>query len=280
MAIDNKLFQDLVESMKESVLAIDKSDRYFSACRNFEILRNDIEKRLTEKGAIVTNPESYINKQTGEFLALGNMDLEKDRILKHMFSRFIKLYKEKESFGYKDELNSNVEAILRSSRFKDLEQEVYAKYGRVEGKKFVEDALLSLEDFERENGTNVFSEDIKYIKALNKIKTLYTSTTEVIITTSDNVIEDTLRLRNEDNEIFYFKKSGQVNYNGNIFLVLEPIDKSACKYQNEFYFYIVTSYLKGQKFVMHLDEDINDIVFDIYERLTTQTQIEKNRKKK
>ena len=47
MAIDNKLFQDLVESMKESALAIDKSDRYFSACRNFEMLRNDIEKRFS-----------------------------------------------------------------------------------------------------------------------------------------------------------------------------------------------------------------------------------------
>ena len=271
--------EHLLNALKESALLIAESEKYNNLCADYKEVKKLLDEKLASiNGAYIKNSESYIDSDTGKFIPLGDIESSLDSQTKFMFSRFALLAKQLKDAKWKDESSHSVDVILKLGKFKNLQKELINKYGKYEAENFINTVILEMEDFEKEHKINVYTKEIFYIKEKNKIKCLR-PITPIEVTIGDNVINSTVELFNDFHQSFLMKKSGQVGYENEIYFVLELVDKSKCREEGEFYFYKVNSDNNYQQLVMNENEEVNDILYERYERLTTQTLIEENKKK-
>lgn len=274
MALNPNFKEELLNELKKTSLLIDKSNRYKKVCDEYRLLKKSInEKLLSIDNAVCKDAECYINKQTGEFVPLDNLNLNSD--LENMFNTLGKLYLQKQEFGWKDEIDWSVKIILELAPLKDLEKEIFAHFKTKEAKKIFNDAKIEVSKFEKENGICVYTNDIEDLDALNKILVLYSGLNDIYISRDNNLIEEIITLYTIDNEPIKFKKYGQINYGNKIYLDLEIIEKLN---EQEFFIYVVEKENNNYKFTMEEDSDVFDEISELFERYTTKTLVNKNKK--
>lgn len=269
--------KELIEILKKSALIIDKSNKYKQTCNEYKALKEDLNtKLLTLNGAVCKDSECYINKQTGEFIPLSNIDINSNDKLIKMFKKLGSLYLQKQNFGWKDELSWSISVILDLAPLKDLEKEIFEHFGKTEGRKIINNAKIEICEFEKENGINIFTKEVENIKKLENLKYLYCENNELEITEENNLIEEIITLKTLNGKEIKFKKFGQLTFNNKIYLDFEIIEKFD---YHEFFLYIVEKTSNGLKFIMEEDDDIFDIVSEKFEKYTTETSIKNGKKR-
>jgi len=281
MALNPNFKQELLEKYKKSVLILAESEKYTEILNKYNDLKKSIDGKLqTINGAFCKYAEKYINEENYEIIPLGGFDINSNLELKRDFEKLIKLYKDLQSFGWKDNLVRCLDVILVVGASSDLEKEIKKEFGENQGQDIINEVKFQVVDFEKLNNVEIYTKDVKKIIALNKLKELYSFSSVITITEKDNVIEEDIILKNLDGEYFNFRKTGQIKYKGVNYFELELLSELEDSREYNFYIYRIEEISNGQKFIIEEGQDVFYEVSDLLEIFKIQTEIKKNKQAK
>lgn len=273
MALNDNYKEEYLEQMKRSVILVDKSDAY----KDYDDLRNALNKKLEiTAGVHCYECESYLNKETGEIILFGGIDLDSDKELKEMFNRLSYLYMKKKSCKWNNDVARCIDIVLELGKLKDMEKAIVDEFGKKEGYRIIYELKSQMLEFEKENGFNFFTLDFKKFNALRKLD-IMTPSKLITVTDKNNAEEELVTLIDIDGNEFIFEKCGQIAYENDIYFTFEL--KSEIEYiEYKVFTYRLESTVNGQVLLMEEDEKICDKVWETWEILTVQEQIAKNKK--
>ncbi len=226
MPSEFELRSEYYELLKQTVVLVDRSDRYDRICEEYKALCKRINKLLEDMDAFCVDAERYIDKSTGGLRA--NIGFEPDPVLAKLFGELCGLYTEKQHFateyGWDDDLLNHIEAVLAIAAYEDMEKRIIAELGADAGERVIYETKKEIVAFERELGVVFFSQAVERMEALFRTRVLFSPEGEIVLTDKDCLCEQSVTLVNKHGERLAFTKWAQIAHRGEIYIELELLE--------------------------------------------------------
>ena len=162
-----------------------------------------------------------------------------------------------------DGLIEQIDAVIAIARVDDTEAEIIASLGVEQGELLILDCLERIVNVERDRDRYFFRERLERLKNLRSIRVLRPTETELEITLSDNGEFEEIDITNADGERIPFVKSGQIRYNGSVYIELSVNDMR--KIGRPLCHYLVDQDAGGIVLRLVEDVELSDRLYDIIE---------------